>query len=107
MHVLVYYLCRFMAIIEQAVANLDTLDEDFAPVLIQLGARHPIRADFSADKAAAFVQSVLAIWSSVLQESMTSQSSAAWEALFDYFLTKLRQGYSKKLKQQKMAGNKQ
>ena len=100
--------CRFMSIIQQSVSNLDTLDEDFAPVLIQLGAKHPIRADFSADKAAAFLQSVLAIWSSVLQENMTTKCSEAWEILFDYFLTKLRQGYNRtyneKLKQQKMVG---
>ncbi len=39
-----------MGVIEQAIDNLDNLEEDFSPVLMQLGRKHPVKADFSSDK---------------------------------------------------------
>ena len=82
--------------VQQAVENLDNLEEEFSPVLIHLGAKHPIRADFSADKMAAFVQSVLDIWNKLLDDKMTPECTAAWETLFYYFMVKLKQGYHEK-----------
>ncbi len=95
-----------MGVIEQAVANLENLEEDFAPVLIQLGSKHPIRADFSGDKVDIFIQSVLSIWNSVLAEKMTPECSTAWKTLLKYILGKIRQGYHYKIKEDKIKNKK-
>ncbi len=91
-----------MGVIEQAIDNLDNLEEDFAPVLMQLGRKHPIKADFSPDKVEVFVKSVLVIWREFLKDKLTLECRAAWEKLFQYFLEKLRQGYRYNLKQNKL-----
>ncbi len=95
-----------MGVLEQAVANLENLDEDFAPVLIQLGSKHPIRADFSGDKVDIFVQSVISIWNMVLAEQMTTECSAAWTILLRYILHKIRKGYQYKIKEDKIKNKK-
>ncbi len=85
-----------MKVVQQAVQSLDNLEEEFSPVLVHLGSIHPIRADFSPDKMAAFVQSVLDIWSKLLDDKMAPECAIAWETLFYYFLVKLKQGYHEK-----------
>ena len=82
-----------MTIIKQAVERLDRMEESLAQVLIQLGAKHPYKADFSPAKVAVFNQAVLSVWKSVLQDKMTPECTVAWKTLFEYIMSKLRQGF--------------
>ena len=82
-----------MAIVKQTVERLDTLEESFAPVLIQLGASHSIRADFSTENFALFIESLISVWTSILKEKMTPECTTAWKILFTYIMAKLHQGF--------------
>ncbi len=82
-----------MVVVKQAVERLDNMEESFAPVLIKLGARHSVNADFSAEYFAVFIQSMLYIWKSVLKDKMTPECTVAWRTLFSYIMLRLQQGF--------------
>ncbi len=78
--------------VRDAVEQLDTLEETYSPVLIGLGRGHPPNVNFKLDDITLFIQSVLSVWKSVLQEKMTSECIEAWRTLFVFILTSMRKG---------------
>ncbi len=82
-----------MAIVKQTVDRLDNLEESFTPVLLQLGAMHSYKANFSADNFSVFLESLLFTWDSVLMDKMTPECTVAWRTVFSYIMAKLHQGY--------------
>ena len=92
---------RFMAIVKQTVERLDTLEESFAPVLLQLGAMHSAKADFSAENIAVFIESLLFAWKSVLKDKMTPECAVAWRTLFSYIMGSLHQGFNAGMSQKR------
>ena len=83
-----------MHVLQKAVKNLDRLEDSFADELLTIGAKHPVRADFTPDKVGVFVQSVLSVWKSVLMDQMTAECHVAWEILFDYIMNKMKVGHT-------------
>ena len=82
-----------MAVVKQAVENMDDMEESFAPVLLKLGARHSANIDFSVDNFAVFIESLLATWNSELTDQMTPECTVAWGTLFGYIMLRLQQGF--------------
>lgn len=84
---------RFMAVVKKAVRAIDNLEEDFAPALISLGARHTKHVGFTPDLFALFRSSMLVIWERELRDKMTPETRRAWNVLLEFIVRKLQQGY--------------
>ncbi len=82
-----------MHVLQDAVTNLDNLEDSFADELATIGAKHPAQADFTPDKVGVFVQSVLSVWKSVLMDKVTPECHVAWETLFGYIMFKMKIGH--------------
>lgn len=86
-------LCRFMTVMKQAVERLESIEESFSPVLLQLGATHARNNMFSSENFALFIQSMLYIWQRNLKDQMTPECREAWRTLLHYIMRRLQDGF--------------
>ena len=82
-----------MAVVKQAVHNMDDMEDSFAQLLLKLGAKHSSNVDFSVDNFAVFIESLLATWNCELTDQMTPECTVAWGTLFGYIMLRLQQGF--------------
>ena len=57
-----WFFCRFMTVVKQAVERLDNMEESYSSVLTRLGVRHSANIAFCSEYFKLFTQSMLYIW---------------------------------------------
>ena len=82
-----------MTVVRHAVERLDSIEESFSPVLLQLGAAHAQNNMFSSENFALFIQCMLYIWQRHLKDKMTPECREAWRTLFHYIMRRLQDGF--------------
>ncbi len=83
-----------MAFVKLVVDRLDNLEDCISPVLFELGTRHTCKADLSEHNISLFIDSLLYVWSSILNDKMTPECTAAWRTVFSYIMARLHQGFT-------------
>ena len=85
---------RFVQAIGAAIDNMDDLNNVMGPMLEDLGGQHLRYDGFKPDYWDIFIESVLDIWKKQLRRKLTSKTSDAWRVLFEFMISKLKDGYN-------------
>ena len=85
---------RFVQAIGAAIDNMDDLNNVMGPMLEALGGQHLRYDTFKPDYWDIFIESVLDIWKKQLRRKLTSKKSDAWRVLFEFMISKLKDGYN-------------
>ena len=88
---------RFMQAVGAAIDNMDDLNNAMGPMLVGLGGQHINYAGFKPEYWDIFIESVTDIWKQELRRKFSSKVSEAWHILFEFMVSKLKEGYEKAL----------
>ena len=95
---------RFVQAIGAAIDNMDELNNAMGPMLEDLGGQH-IRYDgFKPEYWDIFIESVLGIWKKELRRRLTHKASDAWRVLFEFMISKMKEGYYQACQQERKKG---
>ena len=84
---------RFMQAVGAAVENMDS-PENLAPLLITLGRKHVEFPGFTGGFFEAFTEGMMFVWKEELGETFTPEVATVWKSLFDFIMSRLREGYT-------------
>lgn len=84
---------RFMQAVGAAVDNIDDLGSSLSPLLVGLGRQHTTFSGLQPEFFNAFTEAMLCIWQQELKERFTEEVKAAWKTVFDYLMSRLKEGY--------------
>ncbi|XP_077977153.1 neuroglobin-1-like [Glandiceps talaboti] len=85
---------RFMQSVGAAVDNVDSLDTSLAPLLLNLGKSHINFRGFKSDYFDIFTTAMLHVWEQELQDRFTPEVKEAWNMVFDYMMSKMKDGFT-------------
>ena len=85
---------RFVQAIGAAIDNMDDLNHAMGPMLEDLGKQHLGYDGFKPEYWDIFIESVLDIWKKELSRKLTYKASEAWRVLFEFMISRLKEGYN-------------
>lgn len=88
---------RFMQTIEAAVDDVNDL-KTFSNWVSELGRTHAHHRGFSVQYFDVFLLSMMYVWKQELKDSVSEDVYEAWDTLFAFIISKLKEGYMKEVR---------